>query len=412
MPSSILILDNPVQNYAWGSRTAIASFLGRSSPATLPEAELWIGAHPKAPSRIVQPAGLGTLERAIADDPVGLLGPDVCERFDHALPFLFKVLAAAEPLSIQAHPNQAQARAGFARENAAGLPLDSPARNYRDANHKPELVCALTSFDALKGFRPCAAIVEALGPVAGHELEQELRLLSTPDAAACLRGLLERLLTIGGDERRALLDRTTREAGRRSGTDRAWLWVSRLLAKYPGDTGVLAPLYLNLLTLQPGDALYLPAGELHAYLEGTALEIMASSDNVLRGGLTAKHVDVAELLATLVFEPRPPEVLRPADSGPGERTYRTPAREFELAWIDVHPGRPYAPHPGHGLEILLGVEGDASIRVGGAATSLARGRSVLVPASLAAYELEGEGRIARARVPAARAWAAAKPPTS
>ncbi len=407
MPAALLVLDNPLQNYAWGSRTAIASFLGQPAPSAQPEAELWIGAHPKAPSRIVHPAGLGTLERAIADDPVGLLGRDVCDRFDHELPFLFKVLAAARPLSIQAHPNQEQARAGFARENAAGLPLDSPRRNYRDVNHKPELVCALTPFEALKGFRASEAIVHALGPVAGHELEQDLRRLCAPDTPARLRRLLERLLTIEGDERRALLERAASEAHRRAGADRTWLWVSRLLEKHPGDTGVLAPLYLNLLTLQPGESLYLPAGELHAYLEGTALEIMANSDNVLRGGLTAKHVDVAELLATLVFEHRPPEVLRPADSGPGERTYRTPAREFELEFIEVHPGRAYTPRQGRGLEVLLGVEGDASILVGGAATSLARGRSVLVPASLPDYELQGEGRVARACVPAS---AALRPP--
>jgi len=175
--------------------------------------------------------------------------------------------------------------------------------------------------------------------------------------------------------------------------------VSRLLARYPGDTGALAPLYLNLVTLQPSEALYLPAGELHAYLEGTALEIMANSDNVLRGGLTPKHVDVDELLATLVFEPRPPDVLHGVEASPGERTYRTPAREFELSLIDVAPGREHASASSHGVEILLGVSGDASVRADGASASLARGRAVLAPASLPAYTLTGEGRVARARVP-------------
>ena len=155
---SVLVLDNPIQNYAWGSHTAIAELLGRKAPSAQPEAELWIGAHPKAPSRIAEPRGKGTLDRAIQDDPVGVLGSEVCDRFGNELPFLFKVLAAQEPLSIQAHPSQQQARSGWARENAEGIPLDAPRRNYRDLNHKPELLCALSPFLALKGFRPADEI--------------------------------------------------------------------------------------------------------------------------------------------------------------------------------------------------------------------------------------------------------------
>lgn len=403
MPASLFVLDNPVQNYAWGSRTEIASFLGRPTPSPLPEAELWIGAHPKAPSRVVgrgsaATAGEDRLDRVIRSDAAAILGPVVCDSFGPELPFLLKVLAAAEPLSIQAHPDREQARAGFARENAAGVPLDSPSRNYRDANHKPELVSALTPFVALKGFRAPDAIARSLVPFAGHELQGALGPIGEAQPGA-LRRLLQRLLGLPAEERARLLGRAADEASRRAGSDPAWLWVSRLLARYPGDTGVLAPLYLNLVTLRPGEALYLPAGELHAYLEGTALEIMASSDNVLRGGLTPKHVDVDELLATLVFEPRPPEVLRGTETGPGERTYRTPAREFELSLIDVGPDREHTSAPGHGVEVLLGVEGSVSVRAAGASASLARGHAVLAPASLPVYALAGEGRVARARVP-------------
>jgi mannose-6-phosphate isomerase len=404
MTQALLVLDNPVQNYAWGSHRAIASFLGRPVPSVEPEAELWIGAHPKAPSRAraaaaAQAATGERLDRLIAADPLGLLGSEVSGRFGSELPFLLKVLAAAEPLSIQAHPDQQQARKGFARENAQGVPLESPVRNYRDANHKPELVCALTPFAALKGFRTGDAIARHLGPVAGAELEKEVE-LAADSSAAGLRALLRRLLALEGADKQAVLARTRAEAGRRGGSDDAWLWVSRLLAKYPQDAGVLAPLYLNLVPLQPGEALYLPAGELHAYLEGTALEIMANSDNVLRGGLTPKHVDAGELLATLVFEPRPPEVLHGEPAGPGERIYRTPAREFELSLIDVASARACAATARHGVEILLGVFGSAAIRAGGETASLARGSSVLVPAAVAGYELLGEGRVARARVPA------------
>jgi mannose-6-phosphate isomerase len=404
MAQALLVLDNPVQNYAWGSRQAIASFLGRPVPSPEPEAELWIGAHPKAPSRARAvaagaPATGERLDRLIAADPAGLLGPGVSGRFGPELPFLFKVLAAAEPLSIQAHPDRQQAREGFARENARGVPLESPLRNYRDPNHKPELVCALTPFDALKGFRPGGAIARHLAPVAGSELAKEVA-LAADSSPAGLRALLRRLLAIDGADKQAVLARTSAEAERRGGSDDAWRWVSRLLARYPQDAGVLAPLYLNLVPLLPGEALYLPAGELHAYLEGTALEIMANSDNVLRGGLTPKHVDAGELLATLAFEPHPPEVLRGEPAAPGERVFRTPAREFELSLIDVAPIRRHVAPARRSVEILLGVEGDAVIRAGGETASLARGASVLVPAALAGYELTGEGRVARARVPA------------
>ena len=333
----------------------------------------------------------------IQDDPVGLLGAEVCDRFGNELPFLFKVLAAAEPLSIQAHPNQEQARAGWARENAEGIPLDAPRRNYRDPNHKPELVCALTPFVALKGFRPLAATVRSLEPLARPELKQEVARLAREASPAALRGLLARLMTLDPDERAPLLQRAAAEAARRA-QDPGWGWVKRLLEKYPGDVGALAPLYLNLVTLEPGEALFLPAGELHAYLEGTALEIMANSDNVLRGGLTPKHVELEELLSTLVFEPQELVVLKPEALSPGETSFRTPAREFELGFLDIAPGRPHAGSGGR-VQILLQLSGRGRLAAGGRETLLERGQSVLVPAATSSYTLEGEGRVARARVP-------------
>lgn len=395
MEDRILVLDNPIQDYSWGSRTVIAELLGRPSPASRPEAELWIGAHPKAPSRVSEPAGLGALDALIAREPVSILGHDVCERFGPELPFLLKILAAAEPLSIQAHPDREQARRGWARENAEGIPKDAPRRNYRDANHKPELVCALSPFVALKGFRPCEEIAERLAPALRPELSDELARVALERSPAALRQLLARLLTLTGDEQARVL----RRAAARPVHDPAWAWAARLLEKYPTDLGVFAPLYLNLVELAPGEALYLPAGELHAYLEGSALELMASSDNVLRGGLTPKHVDVPELLATLAFTPRPPEILSARTSEPGTRVYTTPAREFELALLDLPPEREFRPSQPRGVEVLLGLEGDARIRAEGASQPLGRGRSVLVPDACPSYRLEGVGRVARARVP-------------
>ncbi len=400
MSEQLLVLENPILNYAWGSRTAIAELLGRPAPTNLPEAELWVGAHPKAPSLVVAPAGLGTLDHAIQEDPVGILGPEVCDRFGNELPFLLKVLAAAEPLSIQAHPNHEQARRGWERENAEGVPLDAPRRNYRDPNHKPELVSALSSFTALKGFRPLDEIARDLEPVARPEIAPELGRLARERAPLALRALFARLMTLDPEEQGAVLKRATSEAARRRRTDPAWEWVARLMKHYPGDVSTLAPLYLNLITLAPGEALFLSAGELHAYLEGTAIEIMANSDNVLRGGLTRKHVDVPELLATLLFEGSDPEVLKPVDSGPGERAYRTPVREFELAFLAVQPEQPFIPSPGRGVEILLGLAGDTRVCVGGEATPLGPGRAVAIPATLESYVIEGEGRVCRARVPA------------
>jgi mannose-6-phosphate isomerase len=400
MTQTVFVLDNPVQNYAWGSRTAIADFLGRPAPSALPEAELWIGAHPKAPSRVVAPAGLGTLDQVIQGDPIRVLGPEVCDRFGNELPFLLKVLAAAEPLSIQAHPSHEQARRGWARENAEGVPVDAPHRNYRDPNHKPELVSALTPFAALEGFRPVDEIARNLEPVTRPEVAPELGRLARERTPLALRALFARLLTLDPEEQALVLKRATGEAARRRKTDRAWEWVARLMTYYPGDVSVLSPLYLNLVALAPGEALFLPAGELHAYLEGAALEIMANSDNVLRGGLTPKHVDVPELLATLVFEGRVPEVLKAAEAGPGERTYRTPAREFELGLLEIDAEHPFRPSPGRGVEVLLGLAGEARIQAGGETTALDQGRAVLVPAALDSYAVLGHGRLCRARVPA------------
>ena len=398
MGPSVFVLENPIQDYAWGSRTAIAGLLGRPTPAPGPEAELWIGAHPKAPSRVVSPPGLGTLERVIQQDPVSVLGHDVCDRFGNELPFLLKVLAAAEPLSIQAHPDHAQARRGWARENAEGIPVDAPRRNYRDPNHKPELVCALEPLVALKGFRPVEEVTRNIEPVARPELAPALGRLARERTPAALRTLFARLMTLDAEERTAVLKRAGDEAARREG-DAAWEWVGRLMARYPGDVSALSPLYLNLVTLAPGEALFLPAGELHAYLGGTALEIMANSDNVLRGGLTTKHVDVPELLSLLTFDGRAPEVLTAQAAGPGERVYRTPAREFELALLDVAAGRPFRPSAGRGVEVLLALEGDMVLRADSESTPLGRGGSVLVPAAVPSYTIEGEGRLCRARVP-------------
>ncbi|HVQ27794.1 MAG TPA: mannose-6-phosphate isomerase, class I, partial [Planctomycetota bacterium] len=240
--------------------------------------------------------------------------------------------------------------------------------------------------------------VRALEPLARPELSEALGRVARERNAPALRALFARLMTLEPEERAPILKRAATEAVKRS-SDPAWRWVKRLLEKYPQDVGTLAPLYLNLVTLEPGEALYLAAGELHAYLEGTALEIMANSDNVLRGGLTPKHVDVQELLATLVFEAQDAAVLKPTAPGPGETSFVTPAREFELGFVELSPGRAFSGAGGR-LEILLQLSGSTRLKADGRETALERGQSVLVPAAISSYELEGSGRLARARVPA------------
>lgn len=303
MAPAIVPLDNPVQNYAWGSGSAIAELLGRPSPDGRPEAELWIGAHPQAPSRLALPGGPHTLDALIRSAPEAMLGSQAARRWGGELPLLMKMIAAAEPLSIQCHPNREQAMAGFARENARGLPLGSPRRNYRDANPKPELVVALTRLVGLKGFRPLEEIARGLRSLEIPELRNAL---ASFDEAEGLQRLFAWLWTRPAEERVPLVDRAVAAAARQRDQVPTFAWMERLQAKYPGDIGVLAPLLLNLFELAPEDGLFLAAGELHSYLEGTAMEVMASSDNVLRGGLTSKHVDVPELLAVGASAPRPP----------------------------------------------------------------------------------------------------------
>jgi mannose-6-phosphate isomerase len=386
-------LEGVVRRYAWGSRTAIPELLGRE-PDGEPQAELWLGAHPSAPSRVVSAAGAESLDACIRRDPEAVLGASVRRRFGDELPFLFKVLAAAEPLSIQAHPDRDQARAGFARENAAGLAVDAPTRSYRDPHHKPELICALTPFRALNRFREPAAIADALAAlgVAGlAPLVAELRAASPREALASFFGAW---MGMEPGAREALVAEVAAAAGARSG-DAACAEVAGLAERHPGDAGVLAPFFLHLVELAPGEAMFLPAGQLHAYLDGTALELMANSDNVLRGGLTPKHVDVPELLATLRFEPGDPGILGPravdAPTGVGRARYDTPAEEFRLEVLTLERGGAFPLESAQGPRILLAVRG--ALRVsgpGGEVASLSRGEALFLPDALVGHRLEGE----------------------
>ena len=383
----MLRLDNIVRHYDWGSSTFIPRLLGRT-PDQRPWAELWMGAHESAPSTVLLGDQRVPLDALVRRDPEAVLGPATVQRLGPRLPFLFKVLAADRPLSIQAHPDREQARAGFERENAAGIAIDAAHRNYRDDNHKPELIVALTPFTALKGFRDPEAIARELERLQEPMLAPLVEALRGPDG---LRVFFETLMTATEPSMLAAVASALHDR-----SDARARWTRELVSQHPTDPGALAPLFLELVELAPGEALFLPARELHAYLRGAGLELMASSDNVLRGGLTSKHVDVPELLATLRFEPSPPRVLEPQPTGFGALLYPTPTEEFALVRLEL-AGR-------HQLEaratpaIALCISGSLTAD-GPSPGTLKAGDSVLLPAGTPALALEGQAVLWLAEVP-------------
>ncbi|KQX52425.1 MULTISPECIES: mannose-6-phosphate isomerase, class I [unclassified Streptomyces] len=378
-------LVNTVRPYAWGSTTAIPELLG-IDPTGEPQAELWMGAHPGAPSRTER----GSLNELIDADPVRELGQRSLDKFGPRLPFLLKVLAAGAPLSLQAHPDLEQARAGYAREEAAGIPVDAPHRMYKDANHKPELICALTPFEGLCGFRAPAEAADVLAALGVDSLKPYVDLLHAHPEEAALREVLTALLTADAEEMAHTVAEAAAAADRLGGAHAPY---AALAHHYPSDPGVIAAVLLNPVRLQPGEALYLGAGVPHAYLSGLGVEIMANSDNVLRCGLTPKHVDVPELLRVVRFEPADPGILRPEASPAGEEVYDTPIDEFRLSRFVRAEGAAPTELTAATPQILLAVAG----RPKAGEVTLAPGDSVFVPAG-ERTELTGTGTVFRATV--------------
>lgn len=371
-------LSNTVRPYAWGSTTAIPELLGIASTGE-PQAEMWMGAHPGAPSRVTRDSHdtRNTAEQPLSDliaaDPVGELGAAAVEKFGPRLPFLLKILAAGAPLSLQVHPNLAQAKEGYAAEERAGVPIDAPHRNYKDPNHKPELICALTPFDGLCGFRTPLAAADLLAGLDVDSLKPYVDLLHAHPEEAALREVLTAVLAADPDEMAATVAEAAAAAERLGG---AYAPYASIAHHYPGDPGVIAAMLLNYVQLQPGEALFLGAGVPHAYLNGLGVEIMANSDNVLRCGLTPKHVDVPELLRIVRFEASDPGVLRPEASPSGEEVYDTPIDEFRLSRYVIAPDAAPCDLTAHTPQILLCTAG--SVTAGD--LTLAPGESAFVPA--------------------------------
>ena len=395
------LLKNTIQEYAWGSRTAILELLGQSVPADKPQAELWMGTHPKAPSQVFADGLWRSLPEVIQESPEETLGQEVAARFSNKLPFLFKVLAAAKPLSIQAHPDKEQAGQGFARENELGIPLDAGHRNYRDDNHKPEILCALTPFWALNGFRQIEETLSLLEEARIPGLAEIVSFLRSHPNRDGLKKFFNHLMTTDSGKQRKIVEQAVNSAEKRTHEESVWTWMIKLNEEYPGDMGVLSPIFLNLVRLEPQQAMYLPAGELHGYLEGVGIELMANSDNVLRGGLTPKHIDVQELLAVLNFTDGDLNILSPENRTPGEAIYSTEAEEFVLSVMRINKAASFSSPGDRSVEMMMCTEGEVSVTdlSAGDITRLTRGISIIVPAAVRQYSIEGDGILYKAAVP-------------
>ena len=377
-------LEPARQRYAWGSTSAIPALLGRDDDGE-PWAEAWYGSHPAGPAQVAEG---GVLSELIEAEPERLLGEDIIWRFGRRLPFLLKLIAPEQPLSLQVHPSQAQAAEGYALEDEAGIALDHPCRNYKDTNHKPEMVLALTRFQAVAG------------PLA-RRMRRTLRLNPTRYG---IRQVFSDVVSSATRPSPQEIDALVTEIAARfeAGTSpslRVDSNVVKMAGTFPGDPGIAAALLLNPVTLQPGEALFVPAGSVHAYISGLGVEVMASSDNVLRAGLSAKHIDVPEMLACVDYVAAPPVRPAPEYLSRATRAYYAPVDDFELMVTTVVAADGRLPVPGRGPRILLAVEGAMTLVTQADSQTLAQGEAVFVGADERSLSIEGEGTVVQADVP-------------
>ena len=405
--SRLFKLQGVVQHYDWGGFDFIPKLLGRSHPSGKPCAELWMGSHANGPALVQNGEYLIPLPDLIACAPKEVLGEFVAVRFENRLPYLFKVLDARKMLSIQAHPTLGQAAAGFAAEEKAGVPLTAPTRNYKDRNHKPEVHVALTDFWMLHGFRPLEEIADTLDTVVElrpllPDFRKRLMTAGSDPAlrAMLLRRLYERAMTMPQDEVDQTLNPLLRRLKRQPTTDKdnPDFWAARAAREFPlpdghRDRGIFSIYLLNLVRLKPGEATYQSAGTLHAYLEGVNVELMANSDNVLRGGLTPKNIDVPELLRVLNFSDGKPEIIRGKSASAVETIFPTPAAEFELSRIQLEDKQVYRSGARSGPDILIVLNGTVMARRGNDSLQLKPGEIMLAPQSIN-YTLETIGATA------------------
>ncbi|MGR5133635.1 mannose-6-phosphate isomerase, class I [Vibrio alfacsensis] len=386
------LMSNVIQDYAWGSTTSVSQLFGIENPTGKPQAEVWMGAHPNGCSTVLINGEETTLSTLIAQDMNAFLSKDVAARFGE-LPYLFKILAAEKALSIQVHPNKQQAELGFALEEKQGILLTAANRNYKDPNHKPELVYALTEYQAMNGFRPTSEIIRFFSKLAIPELQSLVDDLVANQTPAGLATFFSGLLSLEGEQKEMALTVLMTQA--RITDLPLFNLIIELEKQYPGDIGLFAPLMLNVITLQPGDAMFLDAETPHAYLKGTGLEIMANSDNVLRAGLTPKYMDVKELVACTRFNEKPFNSLLLAPNEIDDMLeYPIPVDDFKFAIVKQANQRTLDVHT---AEILLPLDSALTVtHENGETCVVDKGQSVFIPAYANHYTINCQGRVARA----------------
>lgn len=418
-------LQGRIRDYAWGSRVAIPGLFGLPR-ADKRVAEVWFGAHPDDPARVINdphgmlfdlqelyPESAGvlplhvrqaekteeTLRDFIAANPAEALGELVAQRQGNELPYLLKLIAPREPLSLQVHPTLKQAEEGFAAEEAAGIPRTSPERNYKDRNHKPELAYALSHFEALAGFRTVRRILEVIGGLDTPLTDSLVRRLNSDGVRGAFRFLLSEGTRPDAEAVREVVEACKARDPEESPSARADHTVVILGKKHPDNPGVVASLFLNPVTLYPGEALFIPCGTVHAYLSGTAVEIMASSDNVLRAGLTEKHVDVSELLKIVRAEAAPPVRIAPEKVSRAVSTFYAPVDDFELSVIRLRDATQWVRVRTLGPRTVICLEGAAQLHTKDDELHINAGQAVFVPASEGRLTMRGFGQLVLAGVP-------------
>ena len=401
--SGIFKLNNMIRHYPWGTIDVLESLFGIENRYQKPQAEIWMGAHESAPSSVLMKADQTiNLDAFIEKDPAKVLGKNVSGKFNNQLPFLFKILSARTPLSIQAHPNKKQAEIGFERENRQIPYLPAEKRNYKDPNQKPELVYAITKFKALNGFRSIIEIIKFFKLINSGIIKNDVQVLcENPGNPESLKLFYSRIMRLNKTEADQLIQETLTFAAKQP-NNRTMAEIIALHKHYPGDLGVLSPLLLNLITMNPGEMMFLNAGQLHAYLEGTCVEIMANSDNVIRGGLTPKYIDIEELLKILTFKSTIPDIFYPVQGAVnGLSICQSPAKEFELSIINRHQNEIETDIRMRSIEILFCAKGKLRLNIRGQDTGflLSQGESCMITADVEAYFINGEGKAFRAVVP-------------
>lgn len=392
-PQCFFPMQNVIQDYAWGSRTSINQLFDIANPDNKPQAEIWMGAHPNGCSKITENDEVQLLSDFINLDKTGILTQGTDVQFGE-LPYLFKVLAAESALSIQVHPSKEQAEIGFEKEEQAGIPRNAANRNYKDPNHKPELVYALTPYQAMNGFRELNDIVALFNEINLPAIQTVVDAYRSDVTPEGLQVLFSSLLSLEGESKEQAVSQLMSYAVANTHNE-LFALIVELSELYPGDIGLFAPLMLNVITLQPREAMYLDACTPHAYLKGTGLEIMANSDNVLRAGLTPKYIDVEELVKCTIFKTKPADTLlaAPVDQD-GGLFYPVPVDDFKFAVFEDINALTLRTNS---AEILLALDAEATLtHQSGEKVIFSKGESVFIPAYAGKYQLTSKGRVARA----------------